>query len=147
MGKYRFPRIQEVRRPYNIYVLILICRNNFLVPIFSMLQERLSVPKSHSHSICYQSIINTIRSKRQKSDCVDSVQIRKGNNLTYLTFAYTEIAKMWAMWDDQQSLQMPFIATVVRFPNQKENQGQPYLLLETQQKVCSSYQACRYLEI
>ena len=25
---------------------------------------------------------------------------RKGEDLTFLTFCYTEIAKMWAMWDD-----------------------------------------------
>ena len=36
----------------------------------------------------YQLIISILHSKRQKSDYVDSVQIRKGNNLTYLTFDY-----------------------------------------------------------
>ena len=36
---------------------------------------------------------------------------------------------------------LQIIATMVRFPNQQENQGQPYLFQGTLQKVCSSYQA------
>ena len=31
----------------------------------------------------------------------------------------------------QRMYYMPFIATMVHFSNQKENQGQPYLFLET----------------
>ena len=46
--------------------------------------------------IYYWLIISIIRSKRQESDCMDSVQIRKGEDLTYLTFiCTTELIKMY----------------------------------------------------
>ena len=44
-------------------------------------------------SIYYQLIISVIRSKRQKSDRMNSDQIRKGEDLMYLTFNHIKIAE------------------------------------------------------
>ena len=62
---------------------------------------------------------------------MDSVKIRKGEDLTFLTFCHTEFTKN--VGDVRWFVVAPyaFIATVVHFPNQKENQGQLYLFLET----------------
>ena len=46
---------------------------------------------TYSTGIYYQLIFSIIRFKRQKSDGMDSDQIRKCEDLTYLTFYYTEI--------------------------------------------------------
>ena len=98
--------------------------------------------------IYYQLIINTIRSKRQKSDCVDSVQKRKGNNLTYLTFDYIknyQIVFEQECFNRTQNVankSYPMIfqrGTVETTPSKDVIANHPLLFYKNQQKCSLSY--------
>ena len=113
---------------HTIHTFLLMKRKHMNYILVDSLQDNEFPSMNYKISIYYQLIISIIRSKRQKSDCVDSVQIRKGEDLTYLTFCYIKITQIWIGWSRLNRLHN-MIKPKQRRPCKGVNDQQPFHML------------------